>query len=238
MAGSKMQFCYDGALRLIFSHQGRHMSKKILWGFMTLSAIVVALYALGLLAVPSIRPPFIQNLFTHFPEVTVIHFIGGAIAIVAGAFQFSTSLRRKHLSVHRLLGRFYVGSIIFSGIAGLVLAVNSIGGFYVQTGFGLMAIFWLGTTFMAYRLIRQGDVRAHENWMIRSYAVTLAGVTLRLYLGISVVFGIKFFEAYPVLAWLCWVPNLFIAELFIRYKTKKVTAFSKPSLAKARGSEA
>jgi len=214
------------------------MSKKILWGCMTLSAIVVALYALGLLAVPSIRPPFIQNLFTHFPEVTVIHFIGGAIAIVAGAFQFSSSLRQKHLSVHRLLGRFYVGSIIFSGIAGLVLAVNSVGGFYVQTGFGLMAIFWLGTTFMAYRLIRQRNVKAHENWMIRSYAVTLAGVTLRLYLGMSVVLGIKFFDAYPVLAWLCWVPNLLIAEFFIRYKTNKVTAFSKPSLAKARGSEA
>ncbi len=206
------------------------MSKKILWGCMTLSAIVVALYALGLLAAPSIRPPFIQNLFTHFPGVTAIHFIGGAIAIVAGAFQFSTSLRRKHLSVHRLLGRFYVGAIILSGIAGFILAMNSVGGFYVQTGFGLMAIFWLVTTFMAYRLIRKGDVRAHEHWMIRSYAVTLAGVTLRLYLGISVVLGVKFFDAYPVLAWLCWVPNLFIAEWFIRYKTNKVKVFSKPSL--------
>ena len=47
------------------------MSKKILWGLMTLSAIVVALYALGLLAAPSIRPPFIQNLFANFPEITI-----------------------------------------------------------------------------------------------------------------------------------------------------------------------
>jgi uncharacterized membrane protein len=206
------------------------MSKKILWSLMTLSAIVVALYALGLLAAPSIRPAFIQNLFARFPEVTSIHFIGGAIAIVAGAFQFSTSLRRKHLAIHRLLGRFYVGSIIFSGIAGFVLAMNSVGGFYVQTGFGLMAIFWLVTTFMAYRLIRQGDVKAHENWMIRSYAVTLAGVTLRLYLGLSILLGVKFFDAYPVLAWLCWVPNLIIAEVFLRYKAHKVNALSKPSL--------
>ena len=36
--------------------------------------------------------------------------------------------------------------------------------------------------------------------MMRSYAVTLAGVTLRLYLGISIVLGVKFFDAYPVLA--------------------------------------
>ena len=61
------------------------------------------------------------------------------------------------------MGRFYVGAIMLSGIAGLVLAVNSIGGVYVQTGFGLMAICWLATTYNAYRLIRQGDVKAHIN---------------------------------------------------------------------------
>jgi uncharacterized membrane protein len=202
------------------------MSKKILWMLMTLSAVLVALYALILLSVPSIRPPFIQNLFALFPEITSIHFIGGAIAIITGALQFSSSLRRKRLSLHRLLGRFYVGAILFSGIAGFVLAVNSIGGFYVQTGFGLMAICWLLTTYIAYRQIRKGDVKSHENWMIRSYSVTLAGVTLRLYLGLSIVLGIKFFDAYPVLAWLCWVPNLLIAELFIRYKTAKLHGLS------------
>jgi len=206
------------------------MSKRILWSLMTLSAVLVALYAIGLLAAPSIRPPFIQNLFSKFPGFTSIHFIGGAIAIVAGAFQFSASLRRKHLSLHRLLGRFYVGAILFSGAAGLVLAINSIGGPYVQTGFGLMAIFWLATTFKAYQLIRNGDVKAHENWMTRSYAVTLAGVTLRLYLGISVVLGVKFFDAYPVLAWICWVPNLLIAELLIRHKANIAKAFSRSDL--------
>jgi len=94
--------------------------------------------------------------------------------------------------------------------------VNSVGGLYVQLGFGLMAIVWLITTLNAYLLIRQRQVQAHQQWMIRSYAVTLAGVTLRLYLGISVLLGVKFVEAYPVLAWLCWVPNLIIAELIIR----------------------
>jgi uncharacterized membrane protein len=202
------------------------MSKKILWGIMTLLAVLVAIYAIGLLAMPSIRPPFIQNLFTNFPGFTSIHFMSGAIAIVFGALQFSTLIRRKYLYIHRLLGRFYVGAILFSGISAFVLAVNSVGGFYVQSGFGLMAIFWLTTTINAYRLILKGDVRSHENWMIRSYAVTLAGVTLRLYLGLSVVLGVKFVDAYPVLAWICWIPNLLIAELFLRQKiniTKKIT---------------
>jgi uncharacterized membrane protein len=198
------------------------MRNKLLWLLMTLSSAAVALYALVLMLAPGLRPPFIQNLFSHFPAVTYIHFIGGAIAIVVGAFQFRSSLRRKYLSLHRVLGRLYVGAILCSGIAGFILATNSVGGIYVQTGFGLMAIFWLGTTYMAYRRIRQGDVKAHERWMIRSYAVTLAGVTLRLYLGISIVLGIKFFDAYPVLAWLCWVPNLMIAELIVRHKTRSI----------------
>lgn len=189
---------------------------------MTLLAVLVAIYAIGLLAMPSIRPLFIQNLFTNLPGFTSIHFIGGAIAIVFGAFQFSTLIRRKYLSIHRLLGRFYVGAILCSGISGFVLAVNSVGGFYVQSGFGLLAIFWLATTINAYRLIRKGDIKSHENWMIRSYAVTLAGVTLRLYLGFSVMSEVKFIDAYPVLAWICWIPNLLIAELFVRQRIKKL----------------
>lgn len=192
------------------------MRNKILWSLMTFLAVAVALYAIGLLVNPDLRPPFIQNLFAHFPALTPLHFIGGAIAIVSGAFQFVPALRRKHLALHRLLGRFYVVAILCSGCAGLVLAINSVGGLYVQLGFGLMAIVWLITTLKAYLLIRQRQVQAHQQWMVRSYAVTLAGVTLRLYLGISVLLGVKFVEAYPILAWLCWVPNLIIAELIVR----------------------
>lgn len=197
------------------------MIKRVLWSLMTLSATLVALYAISLIVLPGVRPPFIQNLFANFPGLTPIHFSTGAIAIVAGAFQFSASLRRKRLSLHRLLGRFYVGSILISGIASFVLAINSVGGIYVQTGFGLMATFWLITTFRAYQLIRQGNVKGHENWMVRSYAVTLAGVTLRLWLGLSILLGAKFSEAYPILAWACWIPNLIVAEWYLRIRDRK-----------------
>ena len=48
--------------------------------------------------------------------------------------------------------------------------------------------------------------------MIRSYAVTLAALTLRLYLPLSQAAGIEFVAAYQVISWLCWVPNLLFAE--------------------------
>ncbi len=50
--------------------------------------------------------------------------------------------------------------------------------------------------------------------MIISYAVTLAAVTLRIYIPLSIVAGYEFAVVYPVIAWLSWVPNLLIADWF------------------------
>ena len=52
--------------------------------------------------------------------------------------------------------------------------------------------------------------------MIRSWSLTFAAVTLRIYIPVSVVLGIRFELAYPAIAWLAWVPNLLVAELYLR----------------------
>ncbi len=58
---------------------------------------------------------------------------------------------------------------------------------------------------------------------IRNYSLTFAAVTLRIWLPLFIVlFGIEQFElSYAVIAWLAWVPNLIIAELFIRQRLNK-----------------
>ncbi len=68
----------------------------------------------------------------------------------------------------------------------------------------------------AYAAIRARDIELHRRWMVRNFALTFAAVTLRLWLPASVVSGIPFEAAYPVIAWLCWVPNLLAAELLLR----------------------
>ena len=88
-------------------------------------------------------------------------------------------------------------------------------GLVTHFGFGFMAIFWVATTLNAYRHIRRGDVVAHRAWMLRSYALTLAAVTLRLYLPLSQIAAIEFEAAYKAISWLCWVPNLLVVEWFI-----------------------
>jgi hypothetical protein len=49
--------------------------------------------------------------------------------------------------------------------------------------------------------------------MVRNFALTFAAVMLRLYLPASMVVGIEFELAYPVIAWLCWLPNVVVAEM-------------------------
>ena len=52
--------------------------------------------------------------------------------------------------------------------------------------------------------------------MIRSFALTFGAVLLRVYIPISQMMGIEFMTAYRAIAWLAWVPNLIVAELYIR----------------------
>jgi hypothetical protein len=53
--------------------------------------------------------------------------------------------------------------------------------------------------------------------MIRSFALTFAAVTLRIYLPLAIIQNQGEFplDAYRAIAWLAWVPNLIVAELVI-----------------------
>lgn len=179
---------------------------------MLLLALGIATYAGANLFIPGFRPVFVQNLYVRAPTATFLHLSGGLIALVVGAFQVNSGLRTQYLSLHRVLGRIYVVAVLVGGVAGLVLAVGSFGGLAAHFGFGLLAVCWIVTTLTAYGHIRAGNVAAHRAWMLRSYALTLAGVSLRVYLGISELAGVAFADFYPAVAWLCWVPNLLIVE--------------------------
>jgi uncharacterized membrane protein len=190
--------------------------KTFAWLGMTVLAIGVAGYALTILSIPEFRPPFARTLFETSPVDAFTHFLSGAIALVAGAFQLNAWLRTRFIGAHRWLGQLYVIAVIAGGVTGFLMALHAFGGLASHVGFGLLAVLWMGTTLNAYRHIKQRDLIAHRTWMIRSYALTLAAVTLRLYLTPSLMLGFPMQIAYPVIAWLCWVPNLLVAEWFVR----------------------
>ena len=177
------------------------MTKKALaWLGMTLLALAVAGYAITMSFAPELRPSFVRALFAERPVAAFVHFMGGAIALVAGAFQLNTLLRTRFIEAHRWLGRLYLLAVVIGGVAALALALQSFGGLIAHVGFGLLAVCWIGSTLNAYRHIRQGNLSTHRNWMIRSYALTLTAVTLRIYLPSSQLAGIPMTVAYPVIA--------------------------------------
>jgi uncharacterized membrane protein len=200
--------------------------KAFAWLLMTLLALAVACYAAALLLIPDFRPSLVRALIAERPVAAIAHFAGSALALAIGAFQLNAWLRVRCIGAHRWLGRLYVAGVAIGGIAGFRLAMASSGGHVAQAGFALMAMCWVGCTFAAYRHVRAGDLPAHRRWMIRSYALTLAAVTLRIYLPVSQIAGIPFAMAYPAISWLCWVPNLLAAEALIRFTAGATTDMS------------
>jgi len=157
--------------------------------------------------------PEMRAVFEAHSTAIRVHVLGAAVALMLGPFQFSRRLRGRQPRVHRWLGRAYLGiGVLAGGGAGLWMAAFAQGGVASKLGFGLLAAAWLATGALAYIAIRRRDTASHRRWMVRNFALTFAAVTLRLYLPASMAAGIPFELAYPVIAWLCWIPNLLVAE--------------------------
>lgn len=191
------------------------MSRVIGWGVMTLLAALVASYALANAFVPAVRGAFVVDLFDQKSLRSFGHMAFGGIALLTGAVQFSTRIRFDRPALHRTLGKVYALTVMVSGVSALLLAPVSTGGLTAHFGFGLLAACWLATTALAVRDARGGAYEAHRAWMIRSYALCLAAVSLRIQLGVTGAAGIPFPESYPAISWLCWVPNLIVAEWLV-----------------------
>ena len=74
------------------------------------------------------------------------------------------------------------------------------------------------TTLAAVMQIRKGNIPKHERFMTYSYACTFAAVTLRLWFPLLKMATGDAESSYIAVAWLCWVPNLFVAY-YINRKT-------------------
>jgi hypothetical protein len=190
--------------------------RTLAWLLMVLLSLGIAAYAAGLLVYPPMRSSFVLTLLAERPVATLGHFGGSALALAIGGFQLHPGLRRRFGAVHRWMGRLYLVGVALGGAAGLWMALFANGGLAGRLGFALLALSWLTCTARGYASIRARELQAHRRWMIRSYALTFAAVTLRLYIPAGQVAGIAFESAYPVIAWLCWVPNLLVAEWLAR----------------------
>jgi uncharacterized membrane protein len=195
------------------------LGKAIGWVLLLLLAMLPVLVSLGYLTMDPDNFPFTQQkaVYTAHMAMLITHVITAMLAILIGPFQFLPGLRKgRLLKVHRWLGRTYLLSILFGGLSGLYMAQFAYGGIISRVGFAALAILWLYSGYRAYRHIRNKEIEQHREWMTRNYALTLAGLMLRVWVPLSMPLGIDFTLAYMFIGWLCWVPNLFVAEWIVR----------------------
>ena len=186
-------------------------------GVLSLGVAGYAIAVYGFMPLGALLHPDMRAVFETYPLGIYAHVFGSAVALALGPFQFASQLRARHPRLHRLSGRLYLGvGVLVGGLAGLFMALHAFGGLPARAGFAGLAVAWLATGLLAYRAIRARDTQAHRRWMVRTFALTFAAVMLRLYLPASVASGVPFEAAYPAIAWLCWVPNLVVAELLVR----------------------
>ena len=161
----------------------------------------------------AVHPDMRASFEAHHAGILYAHVFVSAIALALGPFQFWAGLRAARPALHRWSGRLYLGSVAVGGVAGLLAAFGAFGGPVARLGFACLAAAWLFSAFKAYEAIRARDIALHRRWMVRNFALTFAAVTLRLWLPALFVAGVPMSIAYPIIAWLCWLPNLAVAEL-------------------------
>ena len=196
-------------------------------GWVTMTALAVGLFSIS--SQYLVLDP--QNYFKEQRAVYIAHttgllthIAGAMLVIIIGPFQFLLgSLTQSYRRLHRWLGKTYMVGVLLGGIGGLYMSFFAYGGVPARVGFAMLAVAWLFSGYMAYRHIRNREIELHKQWMIRNYALSFSGVTLRLWLAVLGVSSVEFVEAYVLAAWLSWVPNLIFAEWMVGRSRAKNT---------------
>lgn len=147
-----------------------------------------------------------------------VHAICAIPPLLIGSIAFSKKHRNKHPKFHRKIGTVYCLGIWISALTGIILASANNAGMAAKFGFGTLGVAWYLTTYFAYKTARAKDFVSHRRWMIRSYALTLAVVSVR---------GMFWFPPESIdtltwraiVSWLCWVPNIILGETYVRITT-------------------
>ncbi|WP_224277141.1 DUF2306 domain-containing protein [Streptomyces sp. LS1784] len=187
------------------------------WAVMTvLSMLIVVISAKYISFDPAVFFEHQRATYLSHEVPLYIHIFGAVTALAVGPWQFSTRLRERSPRRHRRIGVTYLLACLVGGVGALLLAPVAYGGAVAGLGFACLAVAWLVTGGAGLRAILDGRVIDHRRWMIRSFALTFAAVTLRLMLLAATAARLDFRTSYTAIAWLCWVPNLLLACWFTR----------------------
>jgi len=191
---------------------------------------LVLLVVMGPSAIDGVSS-MINTLHFETPAAILVHGVSGILFFLTMPFQFSPRLRTNNLNRHKIAGRIALISSYIMAISGVwmhnVLSPDSQGTRYVVLIITSMAI-CLTFSIALWHIIKR-NVQAHQKWMARAVAITLAAVT-PLFIDILIVILFSHFEQiYTILNQLQYdygrligiMINLVIVEFILTKKIAK-----------------
>jgi Predicted membrane protein (DUF2306) len=148
------------------------------------------------------------------------HVLLGGIILIAGFIQLHPVWGLRSKKLHRFLGFIYVFGILFFAAPGGLLMAFFIGrGPLVLSSFLVQGGLWIYFTARAFQLIKQRKIEAHRYWMWKSFSLTAAAITLRIYIFFA-SYWVDLSEpwAYAILSWASWLPNWLLVEYYFYQK--------------------
>jgi hypothetical protein len=148
-----------------------------------------------------------------------VHLLFALPVLLGAPLQFTSELRLRMPASHRAVGRAYVcGATVAAVTAVYMGAAGPYEG--SRLSIAITGTLWLFFTLAAWRQAVAGDFVAHRAFMIRSYAMALVLVWLRLMYDLQDVlfFYVKNEELRDATReWASWVVPLLVTELYLSW---------------------
>jgi uncharacterized membrane protein len=146
----------------------------------------------------------------------IVHITGGGGALVFGIIQFWKKLGKYSWRLHRMVGILYLICILISSVCAVVLAFSTAYEINLAYAFSFQVwvSVWISSTAVAYYFVIKKKYVLHQEWMTRSYLVTLAFVITGLITRTQFFHQLGSFEdTGPSLFWLGWSVPLYLYEV-------------------------
>ena len=157
--------------------------------------------------------------FGEHPFVTALHILPAFFFMTLAPFQFSSTLRARHLRFHRWSGRALVLLGIPLGSSGLFFGLSTpFGGSIEASGVAVAGTLFLFSMIKAVIAVRTGDLNGHRIWMTRAFGLVLSISMMRVVLLVLMpLTGAAVQSLFGLAVWLGFLFTGAAAELWLRH---------------------
>ncbi len=172
----------------------------------------------------TLTPAALGKYFT-LKWVVISHITAGGGSLILGFVQFWPRLRSYSWKLHRMIGLLYLLAVLLSSICAVILAFTTAKQVNWAYAFSLQVwvTVWISATALAYYFALKKQFKLHQEWMVRSYLVTLAFIISGLALKTPFIASLgSFADISPSLFWMGWAVPLYVYQIVLSSKFKAV----------------